>query len=180
MKNIVYLDVETQKSAEEVGGWHKIGDMRMSVGVIYSTAAGEYKIFLESHVDQLIKELLRADLIVGYNHERFDFEVLHAYTPMDLRQVPSLDLLLELQAVTNRRLPLDDVAAATLGVHKTSQGMQALDWFKQGKLMEIAEYCCYDVKLTRLLHEYGAAHQHVWYLDNTGKKVKVPVKWSLA
>lgn len=180
MKNIVYLDVETQKSAEEVGGWHKIGDMRLSLGVVYSTAAKEYRIFLEAQVDQLIKELMRADLIVGYNHERFDYEVLHAYTAMDLRQIPSLDLLLELQAATNRRLPLDDVAAATLGVKKTSEGMQAIEWFKQGKLLEIAEYCCYDVKLTRLVHEYGAAHQQVWYFDNTGKKVKVPVKWKLA
>ena len=36
MKNIVYFDLETQKSAEEVGGWDKISAMGMSLGVTYS------------------------------------------------------------------------------------------------------------------------------------------------
>ena len=39
-KNIVYFDLETQKSADDVGGWNKIRDMRMSIGVTYSTARG--------------------------------------------------------------------------------------------------------------------------------------------
>lgn len=38
MKNIVYFDLETQKAADEVGGWGNIRAMRMSVGVTYSTA----------------------------------------------------------------------------------------------------------------------------------------------
>ena len=38
-KNIVYFDLETQKSAEEVGGWGNISKMGMSVGVTYSTRA---------------------------------------------------------------------------------------------------------------------------------------------
>ena len=42
MSNIVYFDLETQKSAEEVGGWNKICDMRMSVGVTFSTVWGTY------------------------------------------------------------------------------------------------------------------------------------------
>jgi DEAD/DEAH box helicase domain-containing protein len=45
MKNIVYFDLETQKSAEEVGGWDKISDMRMSVGVTYSTNREGYRIY---------------------------------------------------------------------------------------------------------------------------------------
>jgi DEAD/DEAH box helicase domain-containing protein len=36
--------------------------------------------------------------------------------------------------------------------------MQAIRWFKDGKLTEIAEYCCYDVKITKLVHEYGHWH----------------------
>ena len=47
MKNIVYFDLETQKSADEVGGWDKIRDMRMSVGVTYSTGRGGYRIYGE-------------------------------------------------------------------------------------------------------------------------------------
>ena len=65
MRNIVYFDLETQKSADEVGGWDKIRDMRMSVGVTYSTARGDYRIYGEKDVDELLTELQRADLVVG-------------------------------------------------------------------------------------------------------------------
>jgi len=43
-KNIVYFDLETQKSADEVGGWNNIARMGMSIGVTFSTARGDYKI----------------------------------------------------------------------------------------------------------------------------------------
>ncbi|HEX3800698.1 MAG TPA: ribonuclease H-like domain-containing protein [Verrucomicrobiae bacterium] len=177
MKNIVYFDLETQKSADEVGGWDKIGLMKMSIGVTYSTTRGDYKIYGEQHVDDLLVELQRADLVVGFNHLRFDYEVLHAYTSMDLRQLPTLDMLVELQNTLQHRLSLDSIATATFGVEKTAEGLQAIQWFKQGKLLEIAEYCCYDVKLTKLVHEHGANHKQLHYHNRFGKKLTVPVAW---
>lgn len=44
MRDIVYFDLETRHSAAEVGGWHNTADMRVSVGVTYSTASGKYTI----------------------------------------------------------------------------------------------------------------------------------------
>lgn len=177
MKSIVYFDLETQKSAEDVGGWDKISAMRMSVGVTYNTATGAYKIYGERQVDELIKELQRADLIVGFNNLRFDYEVLHGYTALDLRQLPTLDMLVELQNRLQHRLSLDSIATATFGVEKTAEGMQAIEWYRQGKLLEIAEYCCYDVKLTRLVHEYGVNCRQLHYHNRFGKKLTVPVSW---
>ena len=177
MKNIVYFDLETQKSADEVGGWDRISDMRMSVGVTYSTGRGDYRIYNEKQVDELIKELQRAELVVGFNNLRFDYEVLHGYTTFDLRQIPTLDMLVELQEALQHRLSLDSIAAATLGVEKTSEGMKAIRWFKEGKLLEIAEYCCYDVKITRLIHEYGAANRQLFYRNKFGNKLAVSVSW---
>jgi DEAD/DEAH box helicase domain-containing protein len=176
-KNIVYFDLETQKSAEEVGGWDKIGRMGMSVGVTYSTGRGGYTIYGERQVDELVRELQRADLVVGFNNLRFDYEVLHGYTALDLRQLPTLDMLVALQEQLQHRLSLDSLATATFGVEKTAEGMQAIHWFKQGRLMEIAEYCCYDVKLTRLVHEYGVQNRQVHYHNRFGKKLTVPVSW---
>lgn len=178
MKNIVYFDLETQKSADEVGGWNHIRDMRMSVGVTYATARGGYRIYGEGQVKELIEELRRAELVVGFNVLRFDYTVLQGYHPLfDPQQVPTLDMLVELERVLRHRLSLDAVAAATLGVEKTSEGMQAIQWFKEGRLLEIAEYCCYDVKITRLVHEYGAARRQLAYTNRFGKKLTVPVSW---
>ena len=177
MKNIVYFDLETQKSAEEVGGWNHISNMQMSVGVTFSTARDEYRIFGEKQVGDLLADLQRADLVVGFNVLRFDYEVLHGYTTFDLRQLPTLDMMVELQNTLNHRLSLDSIATATFGVEKTAEGLQAIEWYKQGKLLDIAEYCCYDVKITRLVHEYGVQHRQLHYHNRFGKKMTVPVKW---
>lgn len=178
-KNIVYFDLETQKSADEVGGWDKINRMGLSVGVTYSTARGNYKIYGEKQVNDLLNELQRADLVVGFNILRFDYEVLHGYTPFDLTQLPTLDMLVDLQNTLNHRLSLDSIATATFGVEKTAEGLQAIEWFKQGKMLEIAEYCCYDVKITKLVHEYGVSQRQLYYNNRFGKKLTVPVKWEL-
>ena len=177
MKNIVYFDIETQRSAEDVGGWDKISQMGMSVGVTYSTARGDYRVYGERNVNELVNELQRADLVVGFNNLRFDYEVLHGYTPLDLRQLPTLDMMVELQNTLQHRLSLDSIATATFGVEKTAEGMQAIYWFREGKLMEIAEYCCYDVKLTRLVHEFGVANRMLFYQNRFGKRLSVPVTW---
>jgi DEAD/DEAH box helicase domain-containing protein len=177
MKNIVYFDIETQRSAEEVGGWDHISRMGMSIGVTFSTGRGDYRIYGEGQVNDLIKELQRADLVVGFNNLRFDYEVLHGYTAFDLRQLPTLDMMIDLQNRLQHRLSLDSIATATFGVEKTAEGLQAIEWFKQGKLLPIAEYCCYDVKLTRLVHEFGAQNRQLFYHNRFGKKLSVPVSW---
>ena len=53
MRNIVYFDLETMRSADEVGGWNHIDQMGMSIGVTYSTGNGGYSIYAESEVNQL-------------------------------------------------------------------------------------------------------------------------------
>lgn len=177
MKNIVYFDLETQKSADEVGGWDKISRMGVSVGVTFSSARGGYRIYGEKQISELLAELQRADLVVGFNVLRFDYEVLHGYTTFDMRQLPTLDMMVELQNTLQHRLSLDAIATATFGAEKTADGMQAIRWFKDGRLLEIAEYCCYDVKLTKLVHEYGLKHRQLHYQNRFGKKLTVPVAW---
>ena len=176
-QNIVYFDLETKHSADEVGGWSHIDKMGMSIGVTYSTARGDYKIYGEPEVEELIKELQRADLVVGFNHIRFDYRVLEGYSIFDFSQVPSLDMLIVLNEKLGHRLKLDSIAQATLGCEKSAEGLQALEWFKQGKMAEIAEYYCFDVKITKLVHEYAAAHGHLFYNNRFGNKLKVEVEW---
>jgi DEAD/DEAH box helicase domain-containing protein len=175
--NVLYFDLETQRSAEEVGGWGQISRMGMSVGVTYSVVREEYQIDGEAQVNDLLRELQRADLIVGFNNLRFDYEVLHGYTPLDLRQLPTLDLMVSLQERLQHRISLDAIAKATFGLEKTAEGMQAIRWFKDGKLLQVAEYCCYDVKLTRMVHEFGRQNHCIHYHNRFGKKQTVAVDW---
>jgi len=177
--DIVYFDLETQRTANDVGGWDKKHEMGMSVGVTYSPADGQYEIFPESRVQDLINRLKRADLVVGYNILRFDYEVLMAYTVLDLPdQLRSLDLLIDIEKSAGHRLKLEDVAQGTLGVGKIADGLDAIRWWREGKVLQIAEYCCFDVKVTKLVHEYGAANKELFFSDRFGRKQRIEINWS--
>ena len=178
-RDIVYFDLETQRTANDAGGGDRKDRMRMSIGVTYSALRNEYRIYSERNVEALIDQLLRADLVVGFNVLNFDYEVLMAYTILDLRhQCRTLDLLVELESKLGHRLGLDAVANATLKVHKTGDGLDAIRWWREGRLLEIAEYCCFDVKCTRLVHEYGRANRQLHYTDRFQQKKSVPVEWN--
>ena len=177
-KNIVYFDLETQRTANDVGGWDRKRDMGMSVGVTYSTGTGEYAIYSEQTVDGLVDQLRRADLVVGYNILHFDYEVLMGYTVLDLpSQLATLDLMLDIEKSLGHRLKLESIAQATLGVGKTAEGIDAIKWWRQGRLRDIAEYCCYDVKVTKLVHEHGQQNGELFYNDRFSNKQKMSVKW---
>ncbi|MEI8339987.1 MAG: ribonuclease H-like domain-containing protein [Verrucomicrobiota bacterium] len=177
-RDIVYFDLETQRTANDVGGWDKKRDMGMSLGVTYSTALGEYRIFSEKRVNDLVEQLLKADLVVGFNVINFDYEVLMGYTILDLpHQCHTLDLMVDIEKKLGHRLGLDAVASASLGVGKTGDGLDAIRWWREGKMLQIAEYCCFDVKCTKLVHEYGIANRKLLYIDRFHQKKAVEVEW---
>ena len=177
-RDIVYFDLETQRTANDVGGWDKKRDMGMSLGVTYSTALGEYRIFSEKRVNDLIEQLRKADLVVGFNVINFDYEVLMGYTILDLpHQCRTLDLMVDIEKKLGHRLGLDAVASASIGVGKTGDGLDAIRWWREGRMLDIAEYCCFDVKCTKLVHEYGVAHRKLFYTDRFQQKRGVEVEW---
>ena len=177
MKNIVFFDLETQRSFQEVGGRHNIPRLGLSVAVTYSTAAGEYHYYTEETVAELIEELKAADLVVGFNVIRFDYQVLSAYTDYPLRQLPTVDMLDDIYRTLGFRLSLDALANATLGVGKSADGMQAIRWWRQGKMQELFDYCQQDVEVTRQLYEFGRQNKYVQYRDRRWRMRRVPVNW---
>jgi DEAD/DEAH box helicase domain-containing protein len=46
-------------------------------------------------------------------------------------------------------------------------------------MLQIAEYCCFDVKCTKLVHEYGAQHRRVQYFDKQQQKKSIGVDWTM-
>jgi DEAD/DEAH box helicase domain-containing protein len=178
-RDIVYFDLETQRTANDAGGWARKGDMQMSVGVIFSTATGRYEVFGEAQVHRLIERLRRADLVIGYNVLNFDYQVLMGYTILDLvAELPTADLMADMEKRLGHRLGLDAIAHATLGIQKTAVGLDAIRWWREGRIMEIAEYCCFDVKVTRLVHEHGCRHKELFFLDRFAQRQRVEIDWA--
>ena len=178
-RDIVYFDLETQRTANDAGGWMRKDNMRMSVGVIFSTATGRYEVFGEAQVNQLIERLRRADLVVGFNVLNFDYHVLMGYTILDLiSELRTADLMADMEKRLGHRLGLDAIAHATLGIQKTADGLDAIRWWREGRILEIAEYCCFDVKVTRLVHEHGCRHKELFFNDRFAQRQRVALDWA--
>jgi len=176
--NVVYFDLETQKSAQEVGGWDNKHLMRLSFAVTYSTRNDCFAAYEEADVPALIAELSAADRVVGYNVIGFDYAVLSGYSSFDFSRLPTLDLMVDLAAKIGFRPKLDSVAQATLHVGKSADGLAALRWFREGRFAEIALYCQDDVRVTRDLHRFGCDNGHIFYFDKKHQPVKLAVDWS--
>jgi len=173
----VFFDVETQKSFDEVGGRRNIRKLGLSAAVTYSTADGAFHRYTEETVADLVAELKAADLVVGFNVLRFDYEVLRAYTDDKLDRIPTVDMLDHIHKRLGFRIALDNLAGATLGTAKSADGLQAVRWYKEGRLQEILDYCQQDVEVTRQLYEYGQQFKHVKYRDRNWRVQMVPVSW---
>jgi len=177
LPDLVVFDVETLRSAEEVGGWGNVKQMGLAVGVVYEIRTGHHLTFYESQAQALIDRLLRADLVVGFNQKRFDFTVLSGYRNVDWRPVPTLDLLEVVQKTLKHRLSLNHLAEVTLGETKSGDGLQSLAWVKQGLLDKVAAYCSKDVDITFQLFRHGVHHGFLLYRSWSGEVLRCPVNW---
>ena len=184
VRDIVYFDLETQRSFNDVKG--DKSKMGVSVAVTYSTKEEKYFIYGEDEMDALVAQLRKADLVVGHNHMEFDYPVLQRYTVLELReQTLNLDTMLDLQELTGRRWKLDAIAAGSLGIGKSASGVDALKWWQTYKktgddqaLIDIAEYCALDVKVTKSVYEYGVENGLVKIDDGSAEPIEVEVKWT--
>ena len=172
----VYYDIETQKSADEVGGWENIRLMKVSVAISYSETDG-FRRWMEGDVPELIRYLGTFERVISFNGDRFDAVVLSAYGDVSALRARSLDLLVDLKARLGHRLTLDSLAKATLKVGKTADGIQALRWWKEGKIEEIARYCQADVKVLVDVVAFARAKGYVVYEDKFTGERRVPVSW---
>jgi DEAD/DEAH box helicase domain-containing protein len=175
--NVVFFDLETQRTFDDVGGRHNIRELGLSAAVTYSTADGRFHHYTEDRVADLIAELRVADKVVGFNVLRFDYVVLEAYSDDPLAGIPTVDMLDHIYRRLGFRVSLDNLAVATLGISKSADGLQAVRWYRQGRIQEILEYCQQDVEVTRRLYEYGHKHKHVKFRDRSHRTQLVQVNW---
>ncbi|MDR2892900.1 MAG: DEAD/DEAH box helicase [Deltaproteobacteria bacterium] len=174
----VVLDVETRRSAAEVGGWHRADRMGVSVAVLYDSAKDSFTAYRQEEIPDLARVLAKAKLVVGFNLLRFDYAVLQPHAPgLDFRGLPTLDMLVKIHEQLSYRLSLDNLARATLGSPKSADGLMALQWWKEERLDLIEEYCRKDVEITRDLFLYGREHGHLLFSNKAGQTVRVRAEW---
>ncbi|HBF12997.1 MAG TPA: helicase [Deltaproteobacteria bacterium] len=174
----VVLDLETKKTFDEVGGREHIDQLGISVVGIYDYECSKYRTYEEKELGQLQNFLIDASLIIGFNHINFDFAVLQAYFSIDVETLPAFDILADFEKKAGHRIGLDSLAKATLNVGKTGHGLDAIRFYREGRMEELKSYCLNDVKVTRDIFEYGIENGKIFYFSKIGQQKKeMAVDW---
>ncbi len=178
MGDTIVLDLETQKSFDEVGGRENLHLLRVSIVGLYSYEAQAFKTYTEWEVPSLLPTLESARLVIGFNIKRFDYAVLEPYFKRPLTHLHTLDIMEDVTKALGHRLSLESLVSATLGQKKLGSGLDALKYFKTGQMDKLKEYCLEDVRLTRDLYEYGKRHGKLFYYEQRGLQIaSLPVSW---
>ncbi len=164
----VTFDIETKNLIPVFG--KEASRMDISIVGIHDSETGLYTSYAEEEFPQLWPIIEKADVLIGFNSDSFDIPILNSYYPGDLTKIRSLDLLVEVQKMLGRRLRLQSLAEATLGVGKSASGIKAVEWWQAGEYQKVRDYCLQDVKVTRELYEYAREHGKLKYADLKGTK----------
>jgi DEAD/DEAH box helicase domain-containing protein len=141
------------------------------------SGADAFTDYPQEEIPALAERLRGFDLVVGFNILRFDYPVLAGVHPFAYHSLPTLDMLAHVHERLGYRLKLDNLAQATLNVGKSADGLQALAWWREGRLDEIARYCRQDVAVTRDLYLFGRENRYVLFSNKAGQKARLPVAW---
>jgi len=168
MRYIIF-DLETQNIFQDVGSADPTA-LDISVGTFYDSHTDTYTTVTVDELTSVWPLLEQADALVGYNSNHFDIPLLNKYYPGDLTAIKSIDLLEEIRKSLGRRLRLDSVAEATVGAKKSAHGLQAVRWWREGKVDEIKKYCEQDVRITKKVFDYALKNGHVKFKDGSRKR----------
>jgi DEAD/DEAH box helicase domain-containing protein len=75
------------------------------------------------------------------------------------------------------RPKLGDLAQVNLNAGKSADGLQSLEWYKQGRMDLIEEYCRRDVEVTAQLFFGSRARRYILIRHHLGAAVRLPVDW---
>jgi DEAD/DEAH box helicase domain-containing protein len=176
MKFVVF-DIETRNIFQDVGS-NDPAALDISVLSLYDSQSDQVMSFLQEDFGRMWQYFERTDVLIGYNSDHFDIPLLDKYYHGDLTSFKSIDIMKSIKQSLGRRPKLDDVAHATLGKKKIAHGLEAVQWWKEGKIDKIKKYCEEDVMITKQLFDYIMQHKHVKLKDFSGKKATIPIDTS--
>ncbi len=177
----IFLDVETQKTFEEVGGYFPERLGISFVGVCLregSSGPGEMQGYFEQDLPNLFPLLEKADVVVGFNIDAFDMPTFIPYYKADISRIPTLDVMMRIKDSVGHRIKLDNVAQETLGVGKSGDGLDAIKYYRNGQLELLRDYCQQDVAVTRDVYDYGVQKGQVKFRNKWNRLIEAPVDFS--
>jgi len=172
MRKIIF-DLETKNTFAEVGT-RDPALLDLSVISIYDSETDSITSYFEDQLQALWPIIEHSDILVGFNSDHFDIPILNKYYPGDLTQIKSLDLLAEIRASLGRRIGLDAIAEATLGIRKSGHGLQAIEWWRNGELEKLQSYCEQDVKVTKAVYDFALENSFLRFRADDGLR-KIPL-----
>lgn len=176
MKDIIVIDIETKNTFKEVGR-DNFDALEISLIGLYSYNKNKYFAFEENEVDKVGEFLKNTGLLIGFSISRFDLPVMKRYfshlNDFDIFSIPRLDLLDEIEILIGKRVGLDILAKANIGIGKSGHGLEAPGLYHDGKIEELKEYCLNDVKITKELYEFA---KNRGYLIVPQKESNEPIK----
>lgn len=174
MRTEIVLDIETQNTFQDVGAYNP-SLLQISLIGCYFYETDTFETFLETDLPKLWPRLEKSDRVIGYNLFGFDYPCMQSYYTGDFRNIPTVDIMVEIEKRIGFRVKLDDVAHATLGVGKSGHGLMAVEYWKKGEIDKLRDYCLQDVRVTRDVYEYALRTQTVHFFDRLGQKQTVPL-----
>lgn len=179
MRKVVF-DIETKNFFQDVGS-NDPADLDISLVGLYSYDTNTYDSFLQEDFPRLWDILDKVDVLISFNGDHFDIPLLNKYYKKagrgDLLKTRSLDVLKEIRNSYGRRMKLDQIAEATLGVNKSGQGGEAIVWWRNGEVEKVRKYCLDDVRITKDVYEYALKNKKLMFKEGPFvKEIKMDVK----
>jgi len=172
MRKVIF-DIETKNTFAEVGT-RDPSLLDLSLVSIHDSETESITSYFEEDLGRLWQILERADVLIGFNSDHFDIPILNKYYPGDLLNIKSLDLLVEIRNSLGRRIGLDAIAEATLGIRKSGHGLQAIEWWRSGEVDKLQKYCEQDVKITKSVYDFARENSYVQFKADDGLR-KIPL-----
>ena len=117
-------------------------------------------------------------MLIGFAVKRFDLPVLEKYFSAEsdfyFYNIPCFDILEEIEQSLGRRVGLDDLAMANLGTGKTAVSLEAIEFYRNGEMEKLKNYCLNDVKITKELYEMLKSQGYLWIPQRFSAKM---LKW---
>lgn len=184
----VIFDTETKKFFDEVPG-NDPAKLGVSITSVYvrtldenlKEIEGKMQSFWEKDFGEMFKLFEKADRIIGFNSVGFDVPALSPYLPSHWSKLAHFDILAEIKKIEGKRMSLDSLAKATLGMNKNDSGENAIKYWAEGSpesLAKLKKYCEMDVAITRDIYDHALKNSLLKYIDFWNETHEVKLDFS--